>query len=119
MKNPELKISTEKKDNGLTINLANFFKAKISYPKNFFDNLDSNSRQNLLANFTLNRTRQLGLYFPKLSYNFPQPIIKKLTEFGIYRDLPYINYGSKTKVSEQIKTLKQTKLSFTKAVKSP
>ncbi len=119
MKNPELQILTKKKDNGLTINLADFFKAKISYPKNFFDNLDSNSRQNLLANFTFNRTRQLGLYFPKLSYNFPQPLIKKLTEFGINRDLPYINYGSKTKVSEQIKTLQKTKISFTKKNQSP
>lgn len=112
MKKTELKISNKKKENGWQIVLADFFNAKIVYPKNFFDNLDTISHRNLLNNFTFNRTRQLGLYFSKLSYNFPQPTIKNLSEFGIKQDLPYINYGGKSKVSEQIKKIEATNLEF-------
>lgn len=116
MKNKQLKITVEQRENSFIVKVKDFFTAKITYPKNFFDNQDIFSRQNLIANFAFNRTRQLGLYFPKISYNFPKPIIKNFVEQGVRQDLPYINYDKKIKVSEQIKTFNQTEIKFTKKI---
>ena len=119
MKSKQLKIDVRQKDNGFIVEIAKFFNAKINYPKNFWDNMDATSRHNLLTNFTFNRTRQLGLYFPKLSFNFPKPVIKNFVEYGVKQDLPYINYGTKTKVSEQIQTFNKSISSFTKTTNHP